>query len=271
MRRPRLEADAACSCASACASFARSVDVSAPCSDSRPCAERSSTVRPMRSIAATGRRHLGLGLTFERRVARRELEVRGRDSERRAQLVHDLVEELTLLLAAGVEAVEHVVDSGREPAELVVTRPEVDPLRRLAAVDAVDDVRDLFHRSEHLPGDEPCEGCCGDERHCHRGQHPPQPVAPGTLGRGRRVLRRDLHDGQPIADLLDAGDGDRLGLVAQPSTEEEAEQRRPARRSRAPARSCRGRASSAACPAASSCPLVMPPHGAGSRARAASR
>ncbi len=62
-----------------------------------------------------------------------------------------------LFLTPSVEAVEHVVDTDGEPAELVVAGSEVDAISRLAAVDAVDDVGDLLDRLQDAPCHHPCE------------------------------------------------------------------------------------------------------------------
>ena len=103
----------------------------------------------------TSGRHLRRSLSLERRIGRRQLEVGGRNRERRAQLVDDLVEQLALLVAARVESIEHVIDSRREASELVVTGIEVDAFIRLAAVDPLDDLGDLVHGLQHLARNEP--------------------------------------------------------------------------------------------------------------------
>ena len=134
------------------------------------------------------------------------------------------MQQLTLLLASGVEAVEHVIDTGGQPPELVVAGREVDAVARLAAVDPVDDVGDLLDRLQHPPRDHPREQCGGNEGHRHRGQHPPNAITTCSVRCRGRVLGGDLHQRDPIADLLDAGDRDRLGVVPDPSPEQEAEQ-----------------------------------------------
>ena len=136
----------------------------------------------------------------------------------------DLVEEPALLVATRVESVEHVIDSRRQTPELVVTGIEVDAFVRFAAVDPLHDVGDLVDGLEHLPRDEPRERRCGHERRGHRGEHPADAVAPSPIRRRPRVARGDLHERDAIPDLLDPGDGHRLGLVAQPSAEEEPEE-----------------------------------------------
>ena len=195
--------------------------------------------------------HLSRRLPLERGVTRGELEVRGRDGKRRAQLVHDLLEQLALLFSTGVETVEHVVHAGSETSELVVARLELDTLPRLGAIDAVDDVGDLLDRSQHLSGDEPGERRRRYERDRDRGEHPAQTVTPRPVcGRGR-VLRGDLHEGDAIADLLHARDRDGFGLVAEPSAEEEPgepdERRGGERKSRHPESEPPAQGATAAC------------------------
>ncbi len=139
---------------------------------------------------APRRGHLSRRLPLERGVARGELEVRRRDGKRRAQLVHDLLEQLALLFSTGVETVEHVVHAGSETSELVVARLELDTLPRLGAIDAVDDVGDLLDRSQHLSGDEPGERRRRHERDRDRREHPAQTVTPRPVcGRGRVLAR----------------------------------------------------------------------------------
>jgi hypothetical protein len=99
-------------------------------------------------------------------VAKRDLEFGTNVGQGAAQLVGGIGDERPLPRRCGLEPAEHVVEGGREPADLVVCPWIRQASRLLRATDLGRAATQCFDRAECRADDEPAqhgEGCSGDD------------------------------------------------------------------------------------------------------------
>ena len=92
------------------------------------------------------------------RGGQRDLQLAAQDRERRAQLVRGVGAELPRRRERPLEASQHVVQHGGEPAELVVRRVGGEPPRQVLGADAARRLDHGVDRRERAAGEEPAAG-----------------------------------------------------------------------------------------------------------------
>ena len=154
-----------------------------------------------------------------------QLEVGAGHGQRGAQLVDHLVQQPLLLAPLALQAVEHVVEAGRQGTQLVAP-VQPGPLEALGAFDPVDDVGQPLDRAQETARHHPGEAGGRHERHTQHGQDPQHGVAPRVVGGGgRRQVALDAHEGHAVADLHEPGLDARLGRRPEAARHQEAPDR----------------------------------------------
>ena len=81
-------------------------------------------------------------------LAQREVGFRADHGQRRAQLVRRVAGEAALAVERALQAVQHAVERGREAAQLVGARRQVEPFRQVVRFDLRRQARDAVERGE---------------------------------------------------------------------------------------------------------------------------
>jgi hypothetical protein len=117
------------------------------------------------------------------RAAEHDVDGRAHDRERGAQLMRGVGHEPLLTLERDLQPAEHVVERLGQLAELVAWTRQRDPRRQVVLRRGAGGRRDLLHRAQHPPGEDPAKDRGEGEHHGQRNQRVLQQV-----GEGQRLL-----------------------------------------------------------------------------------
>jgi hypothetical protein len=115
------------------------------------------------------------------RVSQHDVDRRAHDRQRGAQFVRGVGDEPLLAFERGLEPAEHLVERLGQFAQLVAGTCRCDPRRQVAFGGGARGIRDLVHRAQRPPGEDPAEDRGEGEDHGQRDQRVLQQVRQGEV------------------------------------------------------------------------------------------